>query len=495
MPAAIPASALVNVVPGVIAAGGTAVAMSGLILTANPRVPIGSVLSFTTPATVAAYFGATSQEASMATVYFAAYDTKTATPGALLFAQYPQAAVAGYLRGGNVANALTLAQLQALSGTLTVTVDGTSHTSGVIVLSAATSYSNAATIIQAGFTALGATVTFDSTSGAFVFTSATTGATSNVSFASGTLAAPLLLTAATGAVTSVGAVAATPATAMAGVTAISQAFTTFTTTFEPVNADKISFAAWANTQNYQYAYIMWSTDASDTTGASASSAWATIKANGYSGTFPIYEPTDLNHAAFVMGVAAAVDYNRANARITFAYKGQSGLPAGVTSATVAAQLIANSVNFYGAYATASTSFTFLQTGAVSGKFLWLDSFLNQVWLNDSLQGALLALETAVGSIPYNQDGYTLIKAAMQGPAQAGLTFGAIRAGVVLSATQIAEINAAAGLDVASVVSQVGYYIQVLDPGSTVRVARGSPIITFWYCDGQSIQNITLNSLE
>ena len=64
-------------------------------------------------------------------------------------------------------------------------------------------------------TAVAPLVTYDSLSGAFIVTSGTTGATSTVSYGSGTTADALNLTAADGAVLSQGAAAAVPAAAMA----------------------------------------------------------------------------------------------------------------------------------------------------------------------------------------------------------------------------------------------------------------------------------------
>src|ERR1700676_318747 len=132
----IPASQLVSINPSVLAAGGTALDLSGLVLTKNTRPPIGSVPSFPNAAAVAAYFGTGTNEATLAGVYFQGVDGSNVKPGALLFVQYPATAVAAYMRGGNVSG-LTLVQLQALSGSLTVVVDGYSHSNAAISLSSA----------------------------------------------------------------------------------------------------------------------------------------------------------------------------------------------------------------------------------------------------------------------------------------------------------------------------------------------------------------------
>jgi hypothetical protein len=180
----IPASTIVDIIPSVLSAGGAALDLIELMLTTNTRVPIGRVLSFPPPfdVTVGAYFGATSTEAVEATVYGDGFIGSTALPAALLFAQYPIANVGAYLRGGPVSS-LTLAQLQALSGVLTVTIDGTPHTSSAINLSAATSFSNASELIT---TALGLTGPTDATitAAAFGATFTATGSGTNLTVTS-----------------------------------------------------------------------------------------------------------------------------------------------------------------------------------------------------------------------------------------------------------------------------------------------------------------------
>lgn len=150
----IPLRDIVNVTPGVLAAGGSAVLLNALVLTTSPRAPIGSVQSFANPAAVASYFGASSREKAIADVYFAGFTDSSVTPGRLLMAQYPTASVAAFLRGGNI-SATSLTALQAMSGTLSVTVNGVVKT-GTPNLSGATSFSDAGRIIGAAIGAVGA---------------------------------------------------------------------------------------------------------------------------------------------------------------------------------------------------------------------------------------------------------------------------------------------------------------------------------------------------
>lgn len=57
------------------------------------------------------------------------------------------------------------------------------------------------------------------------------------------------------------------------------------------------------------------------------------------------------------------------------------------------------------------------------------------------------------------------------------------------------MNLAAGTKIDDVLSQAGWYLQVLPASPQVRAARGSPPITLWYTDGGSIQQINIASID
>jgi len=571
--ASIPASAIVSVVPSVISAGGSALDLSGLFLTTNVRVPIGTVPSFPSSPAVASYFGSTSGEAAAAAVYFNGFTGSDVLPAAMLFSQYNQSAVSAYIRGGAISS-LTLTQLQALSGSLSLVVDGYTYTAASINLSSATSFSSGAALISTGLnaakptagsvtgsiagttltvtavvsgalqvgnvlsgtgvtagtvitafltgtggtgtytvsptqtttsttiTATGAalTVAYDSVSGAHTITSGSAGTVSSMAFATGTLSASLALTSATGALLSQGAAAATPSGAMGSIITQTTNWASFTTLFDPDNgngnAQKLLFATWNGQQNNRYLYVAWDTDITPTESTNAAASLGQlILAAGISGTKLIYEPSDLHLGAFGCGIGASIDFTETNGRITYAFKSQSGLSASVTNQTVAANLIANGYNFYGAYATANEGFIFLYPGSVSGPFEWADSYVNQIWLNNQFQLALMTLLTVVKSIPFDAAGYALVSAAMQDPITAAGNFGVFDAGVTLSAAQIAEVNNAAGANIAPTLQTQGWYLQIQAASAQTRGARQSPPITFWYVDGGSIQSINVSSVE
>ncbi len=492
MVASIPASAIVNILPGVISAGGTGLDMIGLILTTSTRAPSGSILRFSDQTSVAAYFGGSSAEASAATTYFNGYIGSFTKPAFVLFASYAAAARSGFLRGG--ALGLTLTELQAFTGTLTINFGSTPLTSATITLAAASSFSNAAALIQAGFTAPGFTVTYDSVADAFLFTSTATGAGATIVYATGTLATSLNLTQATAATLSQGVIASVPGTAMDAIIAATQDFVAFTTLYAASDDDIVAFATWNGAQQDRFLYVAWTANSAATTNSDTTSPAVRARDLSLSGTEFVYSPT-ADKAIFELGYIASIDFNRANGRAVAAFRSGSGLLADVTNRTIADNLLTNGYSFYGSYATANDQFTWIYNGQVSGPFAWVDSYINQIWLNNRFQLSLMTLLASVGQIPYNDDGYELLAAGITTDILAAVNFGAIRAGVVLSESQKAQINGIAGTDISDVMFTRGWFLSILDPGPSVRAARGSPVSTFFYTDGQSVQKITLSSLQ
>jgi hypothetical protein len=645
----IPASQIVQVTPSVLSAGGTGLQGTGLMLDNTSRIPLGTVASFNSAQAVTAYFGAASKQAAEAAIYFAGFAGATILPSALLMAQYNQSGAAAFLRGGSLAT-MTLAQLQSISGSLNITIDGYAHNAGALNLSAATSFSNAASIIQTainaalaasgtstastiatgsftvtgsiagnvltvtnvgsgavingatitggailagttiqgqlsgtaggigtyavnqsqivaslsitgsyglltvggtvgGLWAVGQTVsggttsagtiitqlgtgtggagtyyvnnsqtvasaalsgnptpalvTFDSVSSAFVITSGIGGAASSIAFATGTTAAGLALTSATGAVISQGSAPLTPAAFMTGLITVNSAWVNFMTIFDPDggsgNTQKQAFALWKNTAlgGNRFAYFCWDPDASPTVTVPATSSLGYIlEHNNDTGTVLIWEglaTQDNGLCAFALGWAASINYNQINGRAVLAFRNQPGLTANVTDPITAGNLAGNFYNYYGAYGAASTSFIWEYSGQITGPFNWADSFETQVWLNSFFQQQLLALFNNALSVPFTQQGIGLIQQACQTVIQQGLAFGAF-APNTLTPSQIAQVNAQAGANISGTLQTQGYYLQVNIPSQTVQVARGPWSITFFYIDRNAVQSITMASI-
>lgn len=571
----IPVSEVVRITPNVLPAGGDAIAITGLVLTTSIRVPIGQVLSFSSPDAVGAFFGESSAERRNADIYFDGFEGATKRPGAMLFAQYNTANVAAYLRGGNISG-ITLTQLQALNGPLSVTIDGVVK-NATINLSGATSFSHAANIIANGLaidgaeigqftgsiagttltvsgytgdpltvgtvvkgasvtagtyitglltgtggngtysvnatqtvasiamTADAAAVSYDSVSGAFSIFSGTAGATSTIGFASGTLATDLLLTSATGAVTSQGAVAATPAAFMNALVQNTRAFATFMLNFNPdqsgENDVRYAFAQWVSTQGRRFAYVVADDDGQPLVTVPATTCLAQrVKTANLDGVSLNWQPAALQGTinygdlcAFVCGTAAAIDFDATDGRITFKFR-RGSIEPGVTDQISFDNLTANGYNCYGAYADGDGVWQWYADGTVSGAFDWMDSYVNQIWLNGSFRNDLVTLLLNTNAIPYNAAGRALVEAGLADTINQGLTFGAYRAGVTLSASQKANVNTRAGKAIADTLSNQGWYLDVQDTAPAVRQVRGSPPMTFYYVDGQAVHEFDMASI-
>jgi len=642
MAQSVPANFFNQVTPGVLSAGGNGLVLQGLLLTQNTRFPIGAPVPFVSSAAVAAYAGPAVAETAFAAQYFAGFTNSPQKPASLLIAQYPETAVAAWIRGGSLAS-LPLISLQAVSGTLAISVDGAAR-SGTVTLAGAASFSAAATSIATalntslpaggtsttstistntvtgsitgniltvtaatvglvaigqtvtgGTTAAGTTitgfgtgtggtgtytvsisqtvvsgsltlsggiltvagtvtgtwavgqtvtggttaanthiiglgtgvgaagtylvdvsqtvtsaalassatavaVTFDSVTSAFVITSGVTGVASTVAFpTTGSVATTLALTSATGAVLSQGAAATTPAAFMAGLVNQTVNWVSFTHLWQSTTSEMLAFAAWNSAQGYRYLYVAW--DALDSTvignPLTYTGLGSQIAAAGLSGAHLIWAPINgYLDAAFVLGFAASLDYTATNGRTELAYRSASGLSADVTNSTALANLIANGFNTYTNCANPNETDLFYWNGDVTGIYLWLDTYINQIWLNAQF---LLNITTAMrtySSIPYNSDGDALIKASVQGTITQARNFGVFRPGVQLSTLQVAQVNTQAGKVIAPTLSAQGWYLLSNAAGTApaVRQARGSPPFQFWYTDGQSVQSLNLQSI-
>ena len=89
----------------------------------------------------------------------------------------------------------------------------------------------------------------------------------------------------------------------------------------------------------------------------------------------------------------------------------------------------------------------------------------------------------------------MIRAAVLDVINQGLNFGAFQTGVTLTNEQAVQVNTTAGTRVDNILSNNGWYFQVLTASPQTRAARQSPPCFFWYTDGGSVQQINLASIE
>lgn len=489
----IPLSTDFNITPNVVTPAGSAVDANGLMLTDNELVPVGSVVSYFSAADVADLTGSTSKEFLAAQQYFNGYENSSVVPGELLMYRVITADVAGYLLSGKL-KGVALSTLKAIpAGTITLTVDGVSITSTSIDLSAATSFSEIASKLQTGIGVSKVAVEWLPVANRFIIRSATTGEDSQISYASpGTLATGLMLTQETAATVSPGSDAVTMTDMMNKIINTNQNWILFNSLVELKDDQKTELCAWANGSKNRFGYVVHDTSSTATIANNANCfVQKVVVANGYENIFPVYG--SYLYGVTALAYAASVDFARTNGRVSFKFRGFSGLAPNVSDLATAQALKSNGYNFYGSYSLNKTMAKYTSDGAITGKFVWLDSFIDQVWINANLVGAYANLFTNNQSYPFNQNGYGAIQAATIDVANQALTFGAIQKGVVLDQAQIRIVNNTVGKDISATLYSEGWYLFIPTQTGSARLERDLKGAIFFYVDGQLIQSITMSS--
>ena len=490
---AIPASQIVKINPRVIQASGTDLVLNGMFLTTNGLVPTGGVMGFSTADDVAEFFGSASEEYRVASVYFAGYKNSFKKPRQVFFGSRVNAAAAAWLRGAKYIG--TLAQLQAVtSGTLDLSINGTSITLTSRDFSSATSLSGCATVLQTALAAKlpSTTCSYSSQTGAFQITSPTTGEASTITYAEeGTLATLLGLTQAKGATLSQGSDALDVADNMRSIRGVTENWATFTFLYSATDDEILDLSAWASAQGVEYLFVCWSTDANLKNQVDTTSIAYKLKEATAGATTLIFG--DQVYAAFIMGTAASIDWDRTQGAITFAFKSLDGLAPTIDNATEATTLLGKKCNLYGTYATRNDDFVFLYDSNMFGDYNFIDPFINAIWFNNALQVAIMNGLSMSPRVPYNEDGYTQIRSWCQDPINRARRNGVIDPGLNLSEAQKTELIREAGLDITSNLQTDGYYLQVVDGGPQVRTTRDTPSVSLWKSFAGSGQRVELAS--
>lgn len=490
---AIPASYIVAINPRLIPAGGNDLKFNGLILTENDLIPLSSpVLQFANADSVGDFFGLESAEYKAASIYFLGYNNSFAKPRHLMFARRVDTAAAAYIRGAGYRGTLETLKL-ITSGTMTININGSDVTVSGVDFSAATSYSDIASILQTALQAESAAVTveYSSLTKAWTITSTATGEGQIIGYGEGNIAESLGLTAAAGAVLSAGSDALTTTANMALIKEQTQNWVSFTELYEATQDEHLGLSAWANSQGIEYLYVGWSAEAALLVQGSTADIASKIKAAEYGATEIVYD--NVNVAVFLLGAIASVAWERYQGTINYAFKSVDGVAATVTNQTDADVLLSKGVSFVGNFATRNDAFTFFYDGKMFGRYGYVDAFVNTVWLKNVMQVSILNGLTQAGRVPYNDRGYALIRAWLQDPINRALNNGVIDAGVSLSESQKAQIYNETGKDLSTELYTKGYAILVEDAGAAVRVGRQSPNISVYYTYGGSINKIDVAS--
>ena len=482
------ANRLVSITPRVISGGSADLETNGLIITSNTGISADTpAISFTTAKEVGAYFGYESNEYKVAAQYFTGVNNQTKTIKTVWFGRDLTAAGSAWIKGGA---SPTLATLKAITdGAFNIDLNGSAVTITGVDLSACTSLSDVATVIEGKFT--NATVTYNTVQNKFVITSTLTGTTSTIGYgsapSSGTdLSAALGLTQALGAVLSQGNDALTVAENMDRITGVTRNFVGFTTLTKPSDANAVAYAAWADLDD-DYVYFYHSNDNTLLSKATNTSS-VPVSLQSYNTTASVFG--DAYDAVFMLAVGASIKWDSANALKTWFAKSASGLNAKVLSDTEAEALESIRCNYIGQFATRNAEFTLLNRGCLSGtQYGFIDVLYGAIWLRARLQRGLMDCFAGNNRIPYIQNGYGILATFIAEAIDEALGNGVIDVGLRISDSERITIMNEINEDISVELLNNGYWYKISDPTANARADRQSPVMAMYYTYAGSVQQI------
>ena len=435
---AISASQIVQVQPRILSGTGNDLVFNGLVLDKSSLLPTAEPVSFGSADAVGKYFGTESDEYKFASVYFGGYTNSQIKPSLLYLYRLCPDGAAPFVRGESLKPAEALTEIKKINlGTFNFTLNGSEVILSDVDLSAVTSLSEAATVLNQALLdkSAAATVTFSSLTNSFTLAGTEIGKEKSVSKPTGTVADAFGLSAETS-IVSAGADAMSVTATMNELTAKFQNFVTFTTLEESSDEDALLLAQWVSANasaGTMYLYVVWDSAKANLDANNKTVIAEKIRELNATGVCVVYPKATI--AAFVMGTAASIAWDQANGTITFAFKAQSGLGADVTDTQDSIALLAHGVNYIGNYATRNDSFVFFYNGQMFGEWSWIDTYLNACYLCNKLQVQLMAMFTSNRRIPYTQEGYAIIRANCRDVIESAINNGVINKGVTLSNAQ------------------------------------------------------------
>jgi hypothetical protein len=363
---------------------------------------------------VAQDFGTTVPEYLSAALYF----SQSPQPSILYIGAYAQTATAGRLLGGKLSTAQqALTNFTAVTaGSLTLSIDGTPTNLTAVDLHTETNLNGVASAITAAL-ADAATCVWDAVNGRFVITSASTGATSAVSFATapgaGTDLGPLMLLRSTdGGRSAVGSALETP---VAGVTACATASTDWYGLFAaPVtpwaDADNEAVATFIEGANPTRIFGITTQNSSVLDPAHTDDIASVLQAAKHRRTFVQYSSSSLYAAASLFGRAFTVDFGANNTTITLKFKQEPSVTAETLTETQAATLKAKNCNVFVNY---NNSTAIIEEGQMcDGSYF--DEVQGVDWMQNNLQTAIYnLLYTNPTKIPQTDAGVNQLVAAAE----------------------------------------------------------------------------------
>jgi hypothetical protein len=469
------------------------------LFTSNALFPQNTILEYNSAQDVANYAGATSTEAKIAAAYFGWVSKQVNSPRKISFMGADLNPTPPIM-----SSTITLAALSSYtaitSGSMIISMGGSSYTLSGLNFSTATSYADVAAAIQSAIRTntvgdalwTGATVAFNSVNSSFTLTG---GAAGNIAIAyataasSGTDVSALIGWDETGnPIISNG----TPATSLTEILntsiELSDNFATYAFIGYSFSVDDINaIGAWNDTQNYQYMFC----------GDVNADNYETIiaAAAGHSGMAINYNPymgQDNYLPAYIMPatILASTNYNNVNGTVNYMFQQFPNQAVAVDTNELANTLDPLHINYNGQTQKAGSKIQFYQDGYLADG-TDIAVYANEIWLKDAMITELLNLEIALDRIPANNDGLGLVNGTLQEVITEALNNGTISPGKPLTQTQKAYITQITGDNTAWQSVELNGYVltveltQEVNNGATKYIAN----YTLVYSKGDSIRKV------
>lgn len=356
-----------------------------LLVVGDSNVIDGSerIRSYVDLESVALDFGTSAPEYLAAALYFG----QSPRPQNLMIGRWLRTATAALLKGGILnASEQALANWTAITaGSFKITVDGTEKTITALNFSAVTNLNGVASAINAKLT--GATCAWDGSR--FTITSATTGASSTVGYASaaGTdtdISALLKLTSALALAPVDGFASETPVqcvTAMANLSGQWYGFS-FAASTMPTNDQIVEVAAFIEGASISRIFGVTETDTRVLDSTYTTDLASRLKALSYKRTCVQFSANKFAICSLI-GRAFSVNFSANRSTITLMYKQEPGVVAQYLTETQAQTLKAKRCNVFVNY---MNDTAIIQYGVMSGQ-AYFDEIHGLDWFSDALQTA------------------------------------------------------------------------------------------------------------
>ena len=387
------------------------------------------IRQYSTLSAVATDFGSSAPEYLAADLFFG----QSPQPSTLYIGRWASAATSGSLTGGALTTAQqAIANFTAITaGAMNITVDGTIKALTALDFATVTTLNGVASVITTAL-AGAASVAWQSAYNRFVVTSASSGATSSVSFATppttGTdVSAPMGLQASQGGYTVAGIVAETIETAVNTLASLSNNWygLYIASSSAVAAADQVSVATLIEGASPSRIYGITTQDPNALVATSTTDIASQIQAGKFTRTFVQYSSTSPYAAASMYGRAFTTDFTANNSTIALMFQQEPGVTAESLTETQAATLIAKNCNVFVNY---QNNTAIIQPG-VMGNGSFFDVIQGTDWLQNAYQTAVFnLLYTSTTKIPPTDAGVNQIVTTLDAVSESAVANGLVAPG-------------------------------------------------------------------